>query len=66
MNFLGAHEWYYGKEKITLTEINKIAEVRHQVKDPDYKKTLEKRLPAAYQEFKDIFSKKQNNTLPSS
>ena len=64
VNFLGAHEWHYGEEKTTLTKINKIAEARHETKDPDDEKVLEYRLLVAYKEFKDIFSKKQNNTLP--
>ena len=54
MNFLGAHEWYY-EEKTTLIEISEIAEARHEVKDPDYKKVLKYCLPAAYKEFKDFF-----------
>ena len=58
MNFLGAYEWYYGEEKIILTEINKITEARHKAEDPDNEKVLKHRLPAAYKEFKDIFFKK--------
>ena len=58
MNFLGAHEWYYGEEKITLAEISEIAEARHDAKDLDYKKVLKHYLPAVYKEFKDIFFKK--------
>ena len=47
-----------------LTEINKIAKTCYEAEDPDYKKVLKHRLPAAYGEFKDIFSKQKNNTLP--
>ena len=56
VNFLGAHEWHYGEEKTTLAEISEIAEARHQAEDPDYEKAVEKGLPAAYKEFKDVFS----------
>ena len=58
MNFLGAYKWYYREEKITLTEINKIIKTRHKAEDPDYKKVLKYRLPAAYGEFKNIFLKR--------
>ena len=64
VNFLGAHEWHYGEEKTTLAEINEIAEARHEAEDPSYEKALKERLPAAYRDFKDVFSKKQSDTLP--
>ena len=64
INFLGAHEWHYGEEKTTLAEISEIAETRHWTEDPDYERALQKRLPAAYEEFKDVFSKRQSDTLP--
>ena len=58
MNFLRVYKWYYGEEKIILAEISEIAKARHEAEDPDYKKVLKYRLPAAYKEFKDIFYKK--------
>ena len=62
VNFLGAYKWYYREKKITLTEIYEITAARHNAEDPDYKKILKHRLPAAYREFKDIFSK--NKAIP--
>ena len=44
-------------------EIYKITKARHNAENPDYKKVLKHRLLATYKEFKDIFSKKQNDTL---
>ena len=58
MNFLRVHKWYYGEEKITLTEINKIIKARYKAEDPDYKNVLKYHLPAIYKEFQDIFFKK--------
>ena len=53
-----AYEWYYREKKITLAEICEITEVCHNAEDLNYKKVLKHYLPAAYKEFKDIFSKK--------
>ena len=55
MNFLGAHEWYYGEEKITLTEISEITKVYYNAEDPDYKKILKYYLLGIYKEFKNVF-----------
>ena len=38
--------------------MSEIAKARHDAEDPDYERVLKHRLPAAYKEFKDIFSKK--------
>ena len=58
MNFLGVYKWYYREEKIILAEISETTKARHKAEDPDYKKVLKYCLPAAYGEFKEIFSKK--------
>ena len=58
VNFLGAYEWWYREEKIITTKINKITEARRQAEDPDYERSLKKRLQVVYKEFKDIFFKK--------
>ena len=56
------YKWYYGENKITLTEINKIAKARHKTEDLDYEKILKYYLPAAYREFKDFFLR--NKAVP--
>ena len=57
------YKWYYREKKIFLIEIYKITKARYNTEDLNYKKILKYYLPVAYKEFKDIFSKKQNNTL---
>ena len=64
INFLRAHKWYYGEEKTSLVEITAILKARCEEKNPEYTATLKSRLPVIYREFKDIFSKKENNALP--
>ena len=64
INFLRAHEWHYGEERTSLAEITIILKARYKKEDPEYTATLRSRLPAVYREFKNIFSRKENNTLP--
>ena len=45
-------------KKITLIEIYKITEVRHNAEDLNYEKVLKHYVLIAYREFKDIFFKK--------
>ena len=61
---MGAHEWHHGEKKITLVEICEITKARYNAEDLDYEKILKHCLPGAYKEFKDVFSKRQSNTLP--
>ena len=65
VNFLGVHEWYYREERISLAEITIILKARYKKEDPEYAATLRNRLPAVYREFKDVFSRKESDTLPS-
>ena len=47
-----------------MAEIIIILKARYKKEDPEYAAILRSRLPASYREFKDIFSRKENNTLP--
>jgi len=47
----------------SLHEIDRIIDEKNRASDPDEQEILDK-LPVCYQEYKDVFSKKESDTLP--
>ena len=64
VNYLGHHEWKLGQETVTVAELTAMSTERHMHEDPVTEELIAQKLPRRYQDFRDVFSKRESDELP--